>query len=58
MIHDKYDEDDDDDKNDDDVNENKALTQDNPKHGESASQTECCGESALYCIFNVASHHI
>ena len=35
---------DDDGDDDGEDGENKALLQDNPKHGESAGQTECCGE--------------
>ena len=57
MIHDKYDEDDDDD--------NDFFMQDNPKHGEGASQTECCGESPFIVfsmwpvtIFNQPINHI
>ena len=46
---DKYNEDDDGDNDDDDDDEDdyddkKPSTQDNPKHGEGASQTECRGE--------------
>ena len=35
----------------DDDGENKALMQDNPKHGEGTGQTECCGESAIFILF-------
>ena len=37
----------------DDDGENKALMQDNPKHGEGTGQTECCGESPTFNKVNM-----